>query len=101
MVLALACSAGASQDPPAFRSDTRLVQINVVVHDKTGPVASLTKDDFVLTDKGKPRAISVFSVESSAGSANLRPTGAALPANTNGAIELPARAWAIRGRRKV
>jgi hypothetical protein len=26
---------------------------------------------------------------------------AALPANTNGAIELPARAWAIRGRRKV
>jgi VWFA-related protein len=81
-LLALACSAGASQDAPAFRSDTRLVQINVVVHDKTGPVASLTKDDFVLTDKGKPRAISVFSVESSAQSNNAGSAGAALPANT-------------------
>jgi VWFA-related protein len=61
-LLALAFGAGASQDPPAFHSETRLVQINVVVHDKTGPVANLTKDDFVLTDKGKPRTISIFAV---------------------------------------
>ena len=47
-----------------FRSDTQLVQINVVVHDKNGPVPNLTKEDFVLTDAGKPRAIAVFSVVS-------------------------------------
>jgi len=77
MTLALACCAGASQDPPAFRSDTHLVQINVIVHDKNGPVSSLTKDDFVLTDKGKTRAISVFLVETS----SEKSAGAALPSN--------------------
>ncbi len=77
-LLALVCSAGASQEPPAFHSDTRLVQFNVVVHDKNGPVASLTKDDFVLTDKGKTREISVFSVESG----RERPASPALPGNT-------------------
>ena len=47
---------------PTFHSETRLVQINVVVRDKNGPVSNLTKDDFRLTDGGKPRKISVFSV---------------------------------------
>jgi len=77
-LLAMVWSAGASQDPPVFQADTRLVQINVVVHDKNGPVAKLTKGDFVLTDKGQTREISVFAAESS----RERPAGAPLPANT-------------------
>ncbi|HTW65794.1 MAG TPA: VWA domain-containing protein [Bryobacteraceae bacterium] len=46
---------------PTFRTSTRLVEVNVVVHDKNGPVGDLTKDDFIVTDRGKPRAITLFS----------------------------------------
>src|ERR1017187_2589470 len=53
-----------SQDPPIFHANTRLVQVNVIVHDKNGPVANLTRNDFKLTDRGKAQTISVFSVES-------------------------------------
>jgi len=54
--------------PPVFRSATRLVQINVVVHDKHGqPVADLKKEDFVVVDRGKPQAISFFSMDSASG----------------------------------
>jgi VWFA-related protein len=49
---------------PVIRTSTRLVQVNVIVHDKNGPVVNLTKDDFVLSEHGKVRAINVFSVES-------------------------------------
>jgi len=46
---------------------TRLVQVNVVVHDKNGkPVTGLTKDDFVLLDGRRERQITMFSVESNA-----------------------------------
>jgi VWFA-related protein len=41
------------------------VQISVVVHDRKGePVADLKKEDFTITEKGKPQTISIFSVES-------------------------------------
>ena len=67
------------QDGPKFQTGTHLVQINVLVRGKNGPVSDLTKDDFVLTDKGKPQRISVFSV--SARQAQ-QPALAALPENT-------------------
>jgi len=50
-----------SQDAPTFHVGTHLVQINVVVRDKNGPVTKLEKEDFVLTDRGKAQKISVFS----------------------------------------
>src|SRR4051794_21740833 len=54
-----------ADQPLLLRSNTRLVQISVVVHDRKGePVADLKKEDFKLTEKGKPQTISVFSVES-------------------------------------
>ena len=64
---------------PTIRADVRLVQINVIVHDKNGPVGDLTKNDFALLDQGKPQPLSVFSVE-----ATKAPTGPvqALPQNT-------------------
>jgi VWFA-related protein len=45
-----------------FHANTQLVEINVVVRDKRGPVANLTKDDFTLIDAGKARSIALFSM---------------------------------------
>ncbi|HEV2499462.1 MAG TPA: VWA domain-containing protein, partial [Terriglobia bacterium] len=55
--------------PPAnvLKATTLLVQVNVVVKTKKGePVTDLTKDNFTLTDQGKPQPIQLFSVDSSA-----------------------------------
>src|SRR5271165_6908423 len=64
---------------PVIRTTTQLVQVNVVVHDKNGPVASLTKGDFILTERGQPLAISLFSAESGAG---MGRSAEPLPPNT-------------------
>ena len=50
--------------PPAFRSTTELVQINVIVTDKNGPVEGLTKEDFVIYDEYKKRDIAFFAAHS-------------------------------------
>jgi VWFA-related protein len=62
---AIAASAQNAPQAPAISVSTRLVQIGVIARDKNGPVADLTKDDFVVLDRGKPQKINVFSVESS------------------------------------
>jgi VWFA-related protein len=64
---------------PAISVSTRLVQAGVIARDKNGPVADLTKDDFVLLDRGKPQKISVFSIASSESSPQPAPP---LPQNT-------------------
>ncbi|MGB7629097.1 MAG: VWA domain-containing protein [Candidatus Acidiferrum sp.] len=69
---------------PRIRVATHLVEIGVIVRDKNGPVADLTKDDFVVLDRGKPQTISVFSVESSATA-----TQAAQPLPQNTFSDLP------------
>src|ERR1700733_3272816 len=75
--------ASATQSPSdlntVLRTSTRLVQVNVIVHDKNAPVANLTKGDFILTDRGRIRKIDVFSVESTTGSAK---SANPLPPNT-------------------
>jgi len=64
--------------PPVFRSSTRLVQINVVVHDRDGrPVADLKKEDFTVYEQGKPQPIAFFSMDSAASTA--APPPAPLP----------------------
>jgi len=82
-LLVFSAIAAATQIPSdlstVLRTSTRLVQVNVIVHDKNAPVANLTKDDFILTDRGRPRAIDVFSVESTASSAG---SADPLPPNT-------------------
>ncbi|HKO03835.1 MAG TPA: VWA domain-containing protein [Candidatus Acidoferrales bacterium] len=52
---------------PVLRVETRLVQIGVIVRDKNGQVTNLTKDDFAVFDRGKPRALNFFSVEAGGG----------------------------------
>jgi VWFA-related protein len=50
-----------------IRVNTRLVEVNVVARDKSGPVADLRKEDFTILDGGKPRPVDLFAV-SGAGS---------------------------------
>jgi VWFA-related protein len=78
-LVAIASPAQNAPQPPAISVSTRLVQIGVIARDKNGPVADLTKDDFVVLDRGKPQKISVFSVESSDRAARLAQP---LPQNT-------------------
>src|ERR1051325_9651242 len=63
--------------PPIFRAGTRLVQVNVIVHDKHGePVPDLKKEDFVLVERGKPQQIRFFSMDTAGTGAS---TADALP----------------------
>jgi VWFA-related protein len=84
LVLTLVPASLASQNPPQtppIHVTTHLVQIGVIVRDNTGPVANLTKEDFVILDRGKPQNISVFTGESSV-SAPLPDPPQPLPPNT-------------------
>ena len=68
------------QTRSVLRATTRLVQVNVVVRDKSGkPVEGLQSEDFTVFDEGQPQKIAVFSLESS--SARTRAAGGALPPN--------------------
>lgn len=50
------------QQPPVFRTNTELVEIDVVVIDKNGErVHGLTKDDFILRDRRQPQSIETFT----------------------------------------
>ncbi len=46
--------------PAMYRSSTRLVEVEVVVDGRHGPVKGLTKDDFTLLDEGKPQPIAML-----------------------------------------
>src|SRR5580658_1601057 len=49
---------------PTIKVAARLLQVSVVVRDKKGePVGNLTKDDFVVYDKGQEQKIRYFSKE--------------------------------------
>jgi VWFA-related protein len=68
-----------SQQTPTFRARTRLIQVDVIVRDKNGPVMGLTQDDFTVLDNGKPQKIAVFAVK---GSQSSQRSAVPLPAGT-------------------
>jgi VWFA-related protein len=82
----LAAVTALSQEP-IFKIGTELVQVDVVVRNKSGPVAGLRKDDFTVLDNGKSQEITVFSVKSST------PSGPSLP---SAAVPLPPNAVSNR-----
>src|ERR1700683_2085926 len=59
-IFLLCAVSAAAQEQAVFRAGTRLVEVEVVVRDKNGPVKGLTKDDFTLLDQGKPQSIAIF-----------------------------------------
>ncbi len=80
-LVAIASPAQNAPQAPAISVSTRLVQVGVIARDKNGPVADLTKDDFVLLDRGKPQKISIFTAELAASKPQLVATQP-LPPNT-------------------
>ncbi len=92
--ITLATALTAFAQEAIFRSGTRLVEVDVVVRDKNGPVTGLTKDDFALFDcsaserspypnqrfnpcKGKRERIDLFrEVSEASGSPTASPTAA-------------------------
>ena len=60
LVGALCALSALSQAPAVFQGGTRLVEVEVVVRDRSGPVKGLSKDEFTLLDEGKPQRIAIF-----------------------------------------
>jgi len=79
LLMPILAAAQEAPDGSKIRVATRLVQIGVTVHDKSGAVANLTQGDFTVYDRGKPQPIGVFSVISSSIAA---PSVDQLPQNT-------------------
>jgi VWFA-related protein len=68
---------------PTFQSSVNLVRVPVVVRDKKGQaVGSFHKEDFHLTERGKPQSIAQFAIEGSAVPKPAAPPAA--PAETPG-----------------
>jgi VWFA-related protein len=68
-----------TEEPVLLRSITKLVQFNVVVHDRDGrPADNLSAADFTVLENGRPQKIAFFSVERLGGAAY---TGVKLPEN--------------------
>jgi VWFA-related protein len=66
--------------PATFKSRVNLVMVPVVVRDVSGhAIGSLHKEDFLLSDKGKPQVITKFSVEKSGAQALREAAGSAMP----------------------
>jgi VWFA-related protein len=66
------------EEPVTFRSRVNLVQVPVVVRDARGQaVGDLRKEDFRLTDRGKPQEITRFSMESHGKEAGAGPKAGA------------------------
>jgi VWFA-related protein len=64
VLVPILASSQSTVEVPKIRVSSRLVQVNVIVQNTNGAVKNLTKDDFVVLDQGKPREISLFSLES-------------------------------------
>lgn len=65
-----------AQQIPVFRASSNLVIVTVFVRDREGqPVTGLKAADFVITENGKPQAISVFEFQQIE---NAAPAGAVL-----------------------
>jgi len=54
-----------AQETPVVRVNTRLVEVDVVVHNKGEAVVDLKQDDFTVLDNGKPQKVASFNIISS------------------------------------
>jgi VWFA-related protein len=64
-LLLLVCAPAAGQDEPTFSTDVKVVNILATVRTKSGEIVrDLAKDDFSVSENGRPEAIRYFSRES-------------------------------------
>ena len=56
----MAVAGVATQQQPTFRSSTHFVRVDVVATRGDEPVRDLTKDDFEISESGRPQKISDF-----------------------------------------
>jgi VWFA-related protein len=80
-----------------IRVNTRLVEVDVVVRGKDGPITNLAKEDFTVADNGKFQRIDVFSVsteERSKAKDTLPPLASGVVSNRMGR-EVPRNATVI------
>jgi VWFA-related protein len=83
LLVPIAAAPADSPQTPQVHVATRLVEVGVIVRDKNGPVANLTKNDFVVLDRGKPQQISVFAVAAASAQQRQHPEQPqSLPRNT-------------------
>ena len=62
--LSAAIPAAQTQPRPTFRTGTQIVSVDVIVRDGSGGIVrGLTKDDFEVTEDGKPQEIRSFTFE--------------------------------------
>jgi len=88
LALAFAVTLAAQQPPPTFRTTTDVVEVDVVVHDKTGGfVSDLSLGDFEVLDNGQPQQIGqIYLHLNEAG--RRQPSGSEIAAESP--IDLPA-----------
>jgi VWFA-related protein len=65
-LMCLAALSAMAQDQPVIRVGTRLVQVDVIVRNKNGPVTDLAQTDFKVFDKGKQQRIALFRLSRAA-----------------------------------
>ncbi len=64
LLMAFTLAAQQPDEVPVFRTSANLVIITVFVRDRNGkPLTGLKKEDFVLSENGKPQTISVFDFQ--------------------------------------
>jgi hypothetical protein len=72
----------AAQTMPKLRSETRVVQIDVVAKDSHGRIVEdLSKEDFTLKDEGRSRGIQIFAINRGKPVADVIPQVSPLPPN--------------------
>ena len=64
-LLCLAAGIVVAQDANVLRVNTRLVEVDVVVHSKGQAVGDLKQEDFTVFDNGKPQKVAAFNIISS------------------------------------
>ena len=66
-ILAIPALLAQPVDQPILRVGTRLVQFNVIVRDRKGPVDGLTRKNFRIFDRGVERSVALFQANSRSG----------------------------------
>jgi VWFA-related protein len=87
LVITCAMQVLAMQNPVTLRTDIRVVEIDVTVHDSQGkPITDLRKSDFTIADDGKPREFTIFNfiraISATASQPQTYPPPPVLPRNT-------------------